>query len=95
MVVTPTFPLQLDAYLVLSTPKQLATALMTTSVCNTTVLQMKPDFWAPCHTTVIPSVPGISELYLAQYIRTDGKQEIKFFNSLGRMYHQFCSMPAH
>ena len=57
---------------------------MTTSVCNTTALQVKPDFRAPYHTTVIPSVPGISEFYLAQYIRTDGKQEIKFFNSPGQ-----------
>ena len=57
-----------------------------TAVCNTTVLLVKPDFRAPYHTTVIPSVHvhGISEFYAAQYIRTDGKQEIKFFNSLGQ-----------
>ena len=45
---------------------------------------MKPDFQAP-DTTVIPSVPGMSEFYAAQYVRTDGKQEIKLFNSLGQI----------
>ena len=79
---------QVDAYLVqgdggrkVSTPKQLAVALMTTSVCNTTV---KPDLSAAYRTAVIPAVPGISEFYVAQYITPDGKQEIQLFRSLGQ-----------
>ena len=101
MYVTPTFPIkktQADAYLVqgdgerkVSAPKQLAVALMTTSVCNTTVLLVKPDFWAPCRTTVIPPVPGMSEFYAAQYIKTDGKQEIRFFQSWAECTISLCS----
>ena len=67
-----------------STPKQLAVALMTNSVSNTTVLLVKPDFHAPCRTDVIPAVPGISGFYAANYITTDGKQEVQFFRSLGQ-----------
>lgn len=81
---------QLDAYLVqgdggrkVFTPKQLAVALMTNSVSNTTVLLMKPDFCAPYCTAMIPPVAGISGFYTANYITTDGKQEIQFFCSLG------------
>ena len=54
---------RVDAYLAqgdggrkISTPKQLAVALMTTSVSNTTVLLVKPDFQAPFRLTCIPSV---------------------------------------
>ena len=47
----------------ISTAKQLAVALMATSVSNTTVLLMKPDFQAPYHSACIPSIPNISELY--------------------------------
>ena len=82
---------QVDAYLVqgdggrkVSTPKQLAVDLMTTSVCNTTVLLVKPDFSAAYRTAVIHAVPGISEFYAAQYITTDGKQEVQFFRSHGQ-----------
>eukprot|EP00731_Ephydatia_muelleri_P027492 Em0019g365a len=80
-----------DAYLVqgdggrkVSTPKQLAVALMTNSVCNTTVLLEKPDFSAAYRTAVIPAVPGISEFYAAKYITNHGKQEVQFFSSLGQ-----------
>ena len=57
---------------------------MTASVCNTTVLLVKPDFSAAYCTTVIPAVPGISEFCTAQYITTDGKQEVQLFRSLGQ-----------
>ena len=82
---------QVDTYLVqgdggrkVSTSKQLAIALMTNSVSNTTVLLVKPDFRAPYRTAVITAVPGISGLYAANYITTDGKQEVQFFRSLGQ-----------
>ena len=82
---------QVDTYLVqgdgdrkVSTPKQLAVALMTNSVSNTTVLLVKPYFRAPYRTAVIPAVPGISGFYAANYITTDGKQEVQFFRSLGQ-----------
>ena len=82
---------QVDTYLVqgdggrkVSTPKQLAVALITNSVKNTTVLLVKPDFHAPCRTAVIPAIPGISGFYAANYITTDGNPEVQFFHSLGQ-----------
>ena len=41
--------------------------LMATSVSNTTVLGVKPDFWAPYRSARIPTIAGISELYATQY----------------------------
>ena len=67
-----------------STPKQLAVALMTTSISNTTVLLVKPDFRAPFRSTHIPSVVGISELYATQYITAAGKQQMKMYHTLGQ-----------
>ena len=82
---------QVDTYLVqgdggrkVSTPKQLAVALITNSVKNTTVLLVKPDFHAPCRTAVIPAIPGISGFYAVNYITTDGNPEVQFFHSLGQ-----------
>ena len=67
---------QVDAYLAqgeigrkVSTPKQLAVALVNTSVRNTTVLLVKPDFGAPYR---IPAIPGISTFYATQYVTVAG-----------------------
>ena len=83
-----------DAYLVqgdgrkkVSTHKQLAVALMTTSVSNTTVLLVKPDIQAPFHSTRIPSVVGISKLYATQYITSAGKQQMIMYLALAKRYH--------
>ena len=51
-----------------STPKQLAVALMENPIMNTTVLLLKLDFKAPYRTTVVPNVSGISDFYAAQYV---------------------------
>ena len=82
---------RVDAYLAqgdggrkVSTPKQLAVALMTTSVSNTTVLLVKPDFRAPFHFTHMPSVVGISELYATHYDTSAGKQQMIMYYSLGQ-----------
>ena len=81
----------IDTYLVqgdggrkVYTPKQLAVALITNSVKNTTVLLVKSDFHAPCRTAVIPAIPGISGFYAANYITTDSNSEVQFFHSLGQ-----------
>ena len=42
-----------------STPKQLAVALMEKSITNTTVLLIKPDFCAPYQSAKCPSINGI------------------------------------
>ena len=90
---------QVEAYLVqgncgrkLSTPKQLAVALMEKSLSNTTVLLVKPDFKAPYRSKVIPAISGISEYYAAQYATTDGQQHIKFYmyNCLGQKVPSAC-----
>ena len=56
----------------ISTAKQLAVALMATSVSNTTVLLVKSDFQAPYRSACTPSIPGISELYATQYVTHAG-----------------------
>ena len=64
---------QVDAYLVqgdggrkVSTPRQLAVALINTSVSNTTVLLVQLNFQAPYYAAAIPPVVGISGFYAAQ-----------------------------
>eukprot|EP00731_Ephydatia_muelleri_P022919 Em0015g502a len=88
---------RVEAYLVqgnggrkVSTPKQLAVALMEKSLSNTTVLLVKPDFKAPYRSKVIPAISGISEYYAAQYATTDGQQHIKFYNCLGQKMPSAC-----
>ena len=73
-----------------STPKQLAVALMSTPVSNTTVLLVKPNFQAPYRSAAIPSIPGISEFYVAQYVTSSGKQQIQFHRSLGQKVPSAC-----
>ena len=88
---------RVEAYLVqgnggrkVSTPKQLAVALMEKSLSNTTVLLVKPDFKAPYRSKVIPAISGISEYYAAQYATTDSQQHIKFYNCLGQKVPSAC-----
>ena len=69
-----------------STPKQLAVALMENPVRNSTVLLVKLDFKAPYRFAVIPTIMGISDFYAAQYVTTmDDQKIIRFYNSLGQM----------
>eukprot|EP00731_Ephydatia_muelleri_P000512 Em0001g512a len=87
---------QVDAYLVqgdggrnVSTLKQLAVALINTSVSNTTVL-VKPNFQVPYYAAAIPTVVGISEFYAAQYVISAGKQQVQFYNCLGQKTSSAC-----
>ena len=75
-----------------STPKQLAVALVNTctSVKNTTVLLVKPDFRAPYHYASIPSIPRISTFYASQYVTVAGEQQIRMFDCLGQMVQSPC-----
>ena len=65
-----------------STPKQLAIALMSTPVSNTIVLLVKPKFQSPYCSAAIPSMLGISEFYAAHYGTSSDKQQIQFHHSL-------------
>eukprot|EP00731_Ephydatia_muelleri_P001509 Em0001g1509a len=89
---------QVDAYLVkgsggrkVSTPKQLAVALIDSSVSNATILLLKLDFKAPYRSAAIPSIPGISGFYAAQYVTTAEKQQmVRFYNFLGQKVPSVC-----
>ena len=90
---------QVEAYLTqgeggrkISTPKQLAVALMEKSTINTTVLLIKPNFKAPYRSAVCPSINGISEFYVAQYITNNAsnQQNILFYNCLGQTIPSAC-----
>ena len=76
----------------ISTPKQLAVALMEKSTINTTVLLIKPNFEAPYRSAVCPSIKGISEFYVAQYITksASNQQNILFYNCLGQTIPSAC-----
>ena len=87
---------QVEAYLTqgeggrkISTPKQLAVALMEKSTINTTVLLIKPNFEAPYRSAVCPSIKGISEFYFAQYITKKLLTSRTFCSTIvmGRQYH--------
>ena len=79
-----------------STPKQLAVALMENPIMNTTVLLLKLDFKAPYRSTVVPCVSGISDFYAAQYVTTVNEEKIvRFYNSLGQKVPSKCvSIPS-
>ena len=90
---------QVEAYLTqgeggrkISTLKQLAVALMEKSTINTTVLLIKPNFKAPYRSAVCPSINGISEFYVAQYITNNAsnQQNILFYNCLGQTIPSAC-----
>ena len=90
---------QVEAYLTqgeggrkISTPKQLAVALMEKSTINTTVLLIKPNFEAPYRSAVCPSIKGISEFYFAQYItkKASNQQNILFYNCHGQTIPSAC-----
>ena len=49
-----------------STPKQLAVALMEKSITNTTVLLITPNFCASFRSAKCPSIDGITLFYAAQ-----------------------------
>ena len=66
-----------------STPKQLAVALMENPVRNSTVLLVKLDFKAPYRFAVIPTIMGISDFYAVTTM--DDQKIIRFYNSLGQM----------
>ena len=92
-----------DTYLIqgeggrnVSTPNQLAVALMENPIMNTTVLWLKLDFKAPYCTTVVPYVSGISDFYAAQYVTTVNEEKIvRFFHSLGQKVPSKCvSIPS-
>ena len=80
----------------MSTPKQLAVALMENPVMNTTVLLLKVDFKAPYRSTVVPCVSGISDLYAAQYVTAVNEEKIvQYNNSLGQKVPSKCvSIPS-
>eukprot|EP00731_Ephydatia_muelleri_P035072 Em0095g2a len=79
-----------------STPKQLAVALMENPIMNTTVLLLKLDFKAPYRSTVVPCVSGISDFYASQYVTTVNEEKIvRFYNSLGQKVPSKCvSIPS-
>ena len=71
------FLTHVDSYLVqgvgerkVSTPKQLAVALMENLIRNSTVLLRKLYFKAPYRFAVIPTIMGTSDFYAAQYYVT-------------------------
>ena len=75
----------------ISTPKQLAVALMEKSITNTTVLLIKPNFCAPYRSAICPSISGITQFYAAKYITTVSNQKkILFYNCLGQTIPSLC-----
>ena len=59
------------------------------------MLFVKPYFWAPYRTAVTPLIASKSEFYAANYITTDGKQEIQFFHTLGqKVPSSFIPIPS-
>ena len=82
---------QIEAYLKqgdggrkLSTPKQLAVALMEKTITKTTVLLIKLNFCAPYRSVKCPSINGITQFYAALYITTaSNQQKIDLYNCPG------------
>ena len=69
-----------------SITRQLAVALINTSVSNTIVLLVKPNF----QLHAIPTVVEIYILHAAQYITSAGKQQVQFYNCLGQKTPSAC-----
>ena len=88
---------QVDAYLVqgdggrkVSTPKQLAVALINTSVSNT-VYWLNRTF--RLHTMLqlfLPLLEFLSCMLHAQYVTSAGKQQVQFYNCLGQKTPSAC-----
>ena len=75
----------------ISTPKQLAVALMEKSITNTTVLLIKPNFTAPYRSATCPSINGITQFYAAKYTTTVlNQQTVLFYNCLGQSIPSLC-----
>ena len=75
----------------ISTPKQLAVALMEKSITNTTVLLIKPNFTAPHRSATCPSINGITQFYAAKYTTTVlNQQTVLFYNCLGQSIPSLC-----
>ena len=79
-----------------STPKQLAVALMENPIMNTTVLLLKLDFKVPYCSTVVPYISSILDFYAAQYVTTVNEEKIvRFYNSLRQKVPSKCvSIPS-
>ena len=72
-----------------STPKQLAVALSTKCVKNTTVLLMKPKHDCPFMAVKLPPIKGISTYLAAHYDHHSETPQVSFFfHNLGQsVYH--------
>ena len=66
-----------------STAKQLAVALSSTCVEDTTVLLVKPKHDAPFVSTKVVAIQGISNFYYIEY--DEKNQKAKFFRNLGQL----------
>ena len=69
-----------------STAKQLAVALSSKCVKDTTVLLVKPKHDAPFVSTKVPAIQGISNFYAVEY--DEKNQKSKFFHNLGSFSHK-------
>ena len=69
-----------------STAKQLAVALSSKCVKDTTVLLVKPNHDAPFVSTKVPAIQGISNFYPVEY--DEKNQKSKFFHNLGSFSHK-------
>ena len=67
-----------------STPKQLAVALSTKCVKNTTVLLVKPKDDYPFMTAKLPPTKGISTYLAAHYDHHSETPQVSFFHNLGQ-----------
>ena len=66
-----------------STPKQLAIALSTKCVRNTTVLLVKPKYYPPFMTAKVAPINGISTFLTATYNHHSSNPTVSFFHNLG------------
>ena len=67
-----------------STPKQLAVALSTKFVKNTTVLLVKPKHDCPFMAAKLPPIKGISTYLAAHYDHHSETPQLSFFHNLGQ-----------
>ena len=82
----------------MSTPKQLAVALSTKCVKNTTVLLMKPKHDCPFMAVKLPPIKGISTYLAAHYDHHSETPQVSFFfttlDSLYTIIHITKLIPA-
>ena len=68
----------------MSTSKQLAVALSTKCVRNTTVLRVKPKHDCPFMAVKLPPIKGISTYLAAHYDHHSATPQVSFFHNLGQ-----------